>query len=66
MGQPKPGLLKKSEVNWALSNFGILIAVYRRRKYAVMSAENLTGQPWGICSEYMQIWKCRVVPVEDE
>lgn len=59
-------ILKFSEIQWALCNFGILRSTHRLRREAIRAAEKQTGKPWKECRKYMQVFKVRVVPLGDK
>lgn len=47
---------------WAWANYGIVHGFERTRKSAVMECEKLTGKPWADCRDFMEVWKCSIVP----
>lgn len=49
---------------WAWSNYGILQGVESTRSAAIVAVENHVGEPWSKAREYMEVWKCRVVPID--
>jgi hypothetical protein len=62
MIQDRSKRLPKRPINaWALSNMGNLWRTFRTRQEAIQEAEYETGEPWGVCREYMEVWRCEVV-----
>ena len=58
----KPGkMLKLGARCWALTNFGLFLGTYRTRARAKEAAEKRTGEPWSVCSAYMDVRRVTVV-----
>jgi hypothetical protein len=58
-------LLKSYRVRWAYSNCGILRGTSRTRRDAIKACEKLTGEPWKICRQYMEVTKVKVIPFSE-
>lgn len=52
-----------SEVAWAYSNLGLTIGVAWTKRKAIRCVTDMTGKTWRESKTYMEVWKCKVVPL---
>ena len=64
MKQDRGPIRKFSATQWARTNFGIVQSVHRTRKEAIEECERECGEPWTVCSRYMEVRKVLITEIE--